>query len=155
MILPDANLLIYAVNHDAPHHQAARTWLEQVLSGTTVVGLPWLALIAFIRLTTNPRVFESPLAPEAALDMVSGWLEQPCVTPVNPGDRHWLVLSRLLRQDGTAGNLTNDAHLAALAIEYGATLCSADNDFRRFEGLDYVNPLAAGNLQESRKTCSG
>ncbi|WP_376695969.1 type II toxin-antitoxin system VapC family toxin [Wenzhouxiangella sp. EGI_FJ10305] len=154
MILPDANLLIYAVNRDAPHHQAARTWLEQVLSGTTGVGLPWLVLIAFIRLTTNPRIFESPLSPEAALDIVSGWLEQPCVVPVGPGDRHWLIFSRLLRRDGTAGNLTNDAHLAALAIEYDATLYSADNDFRRFEGLDYVNPLAPGNLQETREVYS-
>lgn len=154
MIVPDANLLIYAVNRDAPHHEAARTWLEGVLSGTTVVGLPWLVLIAFIRLTTNPRIFESPLAPESSLDLVSGWLEQPCVVLVNPGDRHWLILSRLLRRDGTAGNLTNDAHLAALAIEYAATLYSADNDFRRFEGLDYVNPISGDKLQESRQAYS-
>lgn len=148
MILPDANLLIYAVNQDTSHHEAARSWLEKTLSGTTPVGLPWLVLIAFIRLTTNPHIFESPLPPESALGVVSGWLEQPCVVLVNPGDRHWLVLSRLLRREGTAGNLTNDAHLAALAIEYDATLYSADNDFRRFDGLDYVNPLAAGKLQE-------
>ena len=149
MILPDANLLIYAVNKDAPHHHAARAWLENALSGTTPVGLTWLVLLAFIRLTTNPRIFESPLKPDAALDLVSGWLEQPCVTLVNPGDRHWLILSRLLRQDGTAGNLTNDAHLAALAIEHDATLHSADNDFRRFGELDYVNPISGGTLQES------
>lgn len=149
MILPDANLLIYAVNQDAPHHEAARSWLERVLSGTTAVGMSWLVLIAFIRLTTNPRIFESPLSPESALDIVSGWLEQPCVVLINPGDRHWLILSRLLRRDGTAGNLTIDAHLAALAMEYDATLHSADNDFRRFEGLDYANPLIAGKLQES------
>lgn len=149
MILPDANLLIYAVNRDAPHHEAARAWLEDVLSGGTPVGITWLVLLAFIRLTTNPRIFESPLKPETALDLVSGWLEQPCVTLVNPGDRHWLILSRLLRHDGTAGNLTNDAHLAALAIEYGATLHSADNDFRRFGELNYVNPISGGKLQEA------
>jgi len=155
VILPDANLLIYAVNQDAPHHEAARAWLEGALSGTTAVGMPWLVLVAFIRLTTNPRVFESPLSPESALDIASGWLEQPCVAPVNPGERHWLILSRLLRHDGTAGNLTNDAHLAALAIEYNATLYSADNDFRRFEDVEYVNPLSAGQLQESREAYSG
>lgn len=154
MILPDANLLIYAVNRDSPHHEIARTWLERTLSGTSAVGLPWLVLIAFIRLTTNPRVFGSPLAPDAALDLVSGWLEQPCVVSVNPGDRHWLILSRLLRRDGTAGNLTNDAHLAALAIEHSATLHSADNDFRRFDELDYVNPISGGRLQESREAYS-
>ena len=154
MILPDANLLIYAVNRDAPYHELARSWLESVLSGTTPVGMPWLVLIAFIRLTTSPRIFESPLAPEVTLDLVSGWLEQPCVTLINPGDRHWLILSRLLRRDGTAGNLTNDAHLAALAIEYNATLYSADHDFRRFEGLDYVNPLSGSRLQESAEAYS-
>lgn len=151
MIVPDANLLIYAVNQDARHHETARSWFETVLSGTTAVGMSWLVLIAFIRLTTNPRIFDSPIAPESALDIVSGWLEQPCVVPVNPGDRHWLILSRLLRRDGTAGNLTNDAHLAALAIEHDATLFSADNDFRRFEELRYSNPLTGGNLQESRE----
>ncbi|NBD95891.1 MAG: PIN domain-containing protein [Gammaproteobacteria bacterium] len=155
MIVPDANLLIYAVNRDAPHHEAARFWLERVLSGTSAVGMPWLVLIAFIRLTTNPRIFESPLSPESALDIVSGWLSQPCASMINPGDRHWLIFSRLLRRDGTAGNLTNDAHLAALAIEYDATLHSADNDFRRFEGLDFVNPLVAGKLQEPQDSYSG
>jgi len=117
--------------------------------------MSWLVLIAFIRLTITPPASSSRrFPPESALDIVSGWLEQPCVVPVNPGDRHWLIFSRLPRRDGTAGNLTNDADLAALAIEYNATLYSADNDFRRFEGLDYVNPLAPGNFQESRETYS-
>lgn len=154
MILPDANLLVYAVNRDTAHHEAARSWLEKTLSGTKTVGIPWLVLIAFVRLTTNPRIFEWPLSPESALDIVSGWLEQPCVVPVNPGDRHWLILSRLLRRDGTAGNLTNDAHLAALAIEYNATLYSADHDFRRFGGVDYANPLCGSRLQESGEAYS-
>lgn len=153
MILPDANLLIYAVNGDTPQHEAARTWLERTLSGTTPVGLPWLVLLAFIRLTTHPRILPTPLSPEDALDYVSGWLAQPFVTPLNPGDRHWLILDRLLRQDGTAGNLTNDAHIAAIAIEHGCALYSADYDFQRFEGLDHVNPLST-SIQESEQPYS-
>jgi len=143
VILPDANLLIYAVNRDAPHHRQARLWLEQTLSGHETVGLAWIVVLAFIRITTHPRVFDKPLAVEQALDYVEGWLSQPCVRPVTPGENHWLIMSRLLRASGSAGNLTSDAHLAAIAIEQGGTVHSADHDFKRFNGLESVNPLSA------------
>lgn len=148
LIVPDANLLIYAVNHDAPNHRFARDWLEEVLSGSTPVGLAWLVLIAFIRITTHPRILQKPLSSQAAVDYVAGWLEQPFVTALNPGERHWMILSRLLSNHGAGGNLTNDAHLAAIAIEHGATLASADHDFQRFEGLEFFNPLHAGRVHE-------
>ncbi len=148
MIVPDVNLLIYAVNKDAPQHERARSWLESSLSGSEPVGLPWLVLVAFLRLTTNKRIFESPLTATQALDLVTGWLSQPCALALNPGERHWLILSRLLLRAGTAGNLTNDAHLAAIVIEHNACLCSADNDFRRFADLNFENPLDESRLQE-------
>lgn len=141
MILPDANLLIYAVNRDAPHHPQARHWLEQTLSGHEPVGLAWIVVLAFLRITTHPRVFDRPLAAEQALDYLEGWLSQPYVRPVTPGEKHWLILSRLLRASGSAGNLTSDAHLAAISIEQGGVIHSADHDFRRFDGLEYVNPM--------------
>jgi uncharacterized protein len=148
VIVPDVNLLIYAVNQNAPHHERARSWLESALSGSEPVGLPWLVLVAFLRLTTNKRIFESPLKATHALDLVTGWLSQPCALALNPGERHWLILSRLLHRAGTAGNLTNDAHLAAIAIEHNACLYSADNDFRRFADLNFENPLDDSRLQE-------
>lgn len=141
MILPDANLLVYAVNADLPHHPRARTWLESVLSGAESVGLAWVVILAFLRVTTNPRVFERPLAIDGALGYAEEWLHHPLVKPVVPGRGHWPILRRLLADSGGAGNLTTDAHLAALALEQGYTLHSADNDFKRFPGLTHVNPL--------------
>lgn len=143
MILPDANLLIYAVNRDAPPHPQARQWLERTLSGHESVGLAWIVVLAFLRITTHPRVFDRPLAAEQALDYIEGWLSQPYVRPVAPAEKHWLILSRLLRASGSAGNLTSDAHLAAIAIEQGGVIHSADHDFRRFDGLECINPLSA------------
>ncbi|AKS43199.1 type II toxin-antitoxin system VapC family toxin [Wenzhouxiangella marina] len=148
MIVPDVNLLIYAVNEDAPQHDRARRWLEEALSGTSPVGLPWLVIIAFLRLSTHPRIFESPLPTDTALRLVNGWLAQPCARAIEPGERHWLILSQLLRDSGTAGNLSNDAHLAAIAIEHDACLHSADHDFRRFAGLRCHNPLSDYTVQE-------
>ena len=141
MILVDANLLIYAVNLNAPHHERARRWLQDALSGTTAVGLPWTSLLAFVRITTRPGILANPMAVDEAIRFVDTWLGQPFVEPVLPGEGHWAILRRLLRDSGTAGNLTSDAHLAALAIERGATICSADYDFRRFPGVEHVNPL--------------
>lgn len=148
MIVADVNLLIYAVNQSAPQHERARAWLEQRLSASETFGLPWLVLVAFLRLTTHPRIFERPLEARTALDFVTGWLAQPCARPLDPGERHWLILSQLLRQCGTAGKLTNDAHLAAIAIERNACLHSADNDFYRFPELKFHNPLAESLLQQ-------
>lgn len=142
MILVDANLLIYAVDRDSPHHAPARRWLEDVLSGSKSVGIPWIAALAFVRITTHPGVMRKPLGSASAIGYIDGWLHQPFVKLIGPGEKHWPILRNLLTASGTAGNLTSDAHLAALAIEHGATVASADNDFRRFAGVAHVNPLA-------------
>ncbi len=141
MILVDANLLIYAVNRDAPHHEAARKWLERTLSGEERVGLPWVCLLGFLRLTTRPGILANPLTVEHATEFVEDWLEQPFAEPVAPGPGHWPILRHLLLAAGTGGNLTSDLHLVAMAIEQGAAIYSADHDFQRFAGIDHVNPL--------------
>jgi toxin-antitoxin system PIN domain toxin len=139
--LPDVNLLLYAADTTSARHGPARAWLEETLSGTETVALAWLVLVGFVRIGTNATFFERPLGVEEALDLVDGWLDQPCVTLVHPTDRHTAVLRELLTPLGTAGNLTTDAHLAALAIEHGALLCSCDGDFSRFPGLRWIDPL--------------
>jgi uncharacterized protein len=139
--LVDANVLLYAVDEGSPHHDVAKPWLEEQLSGPETFGFAWAVLLAFIRLATNPRVFETPLSGEEALDLVDSWLAQPNVTLLHPTDRHSQLLRELLAPLGTAGNLTSDAHLAALAIEHGADLCSGDADFGRFAGVQWTNPL--------------
>lgn len=141
MILSDANLLIYAVNADSPQHKLARRWLEQSLSGTTSFGFTWTVMLAFLRITTHPKILQQPLSPEQAMTYLDGWLQQPCVTILQPGRNHWPILRNLINASGTAGNLTSDAHLAALAIEHGYSIYSADYDFQRFPGLTHVNPL--------------
>jgi uncharacterized protein len=142
MILVDANLLIYAVNQDAPLNRRAKPWLESALSGTETVGFSWTVLLAVLRLTTRPGLFARPLRADAAFDLVASWLDQTSATIVHPGPRHLAVLRELLQPLGTGGNLTSDAHLAALAIEHGAELCSSDTDFARFSGLKWRNPLS-------------
>ena len=142
MILVDANLLIYAIDSDAPRHDAARRWFEQTLSGAAPVGLPWVAILAFIRITTRTGIMRRPLSPSAALACAASWLEQPCVEAVAPGEHHWPILRALLEATGSAGNLTTDAHIAALALERGAHVYSADHDFARFPGVMHVDPLA-------------
>lgn len=141
MKIVDANLLLYAVDETSPPHEAARGWLERTLSSSGTVGLSWQVLLAFLRLSTRAAVFASPLSPDEALDVVDGWLAQPVVTVLHPGPRHSAVLRELLASVGTAGNLVSDAHLAALAIEHGAELCSRDADFGRFPGVRWVDPL--------------
>ena len=143
MKLPDVNLLLYAVDESAVRHEPARAWVEERLSGTETFAFAWVVLLAFIRLTTSSRVFDSPLTTQEALDLVESWLAQPCSTVVHPTTRHVSVLRELLEPLGSAGNLTTDAHLAALAIEHGAELCSTDGDFSRFPGLRWANPLEA------------
>lgn len=141
MKLVDANLLIYAINRDAPGHRKARRWLEGALSDTEAVGLAWIVLLAFLRITTRPGILERPLSIDAGLAYVDEWLSLPNVEWVMPGEAHWRILRNLLADSGTLGNLTSDAHLAALALEQGATLYSADHDFQRFPGIRHVNPL--------------
>jgi uncharacterized protein len=141
--LPDVNILLYAVDEGSVRHEPARAWVEERLSGTETFALAWVVLLAFIRLTTSSRVVRSPLRTSEALDLVDGWLAQPCATVVHPTSRHASVLRELLEPLGTAGSLTTDAHLAALAIEHGLILCSSDGDFGRFGALRWENPLNA------------
>jgi len=141
--LPDANVLLYAIDERSPRHAAARDWLNDALSGTETVGFAWIVLLAVVRLATRAVVFENPLEVGQALDLVDGWLAQPPATVVHPTDRHASVLRELLVPLGSAGNLTTDAHLAALAVEHGADLCSSDADFSRFSGVRWVDPLRA------------
>jgi len=141
VILVDANLLIYAVNRDAEDHAAARKWLEKVLSGATEVGLAWLVILAFIRVTTRAGILERPLSCEKAVAYIEEWLRQPCVSLLGPSEKHWPLFKNLITATGTGGNLTSDAHLAALALEYGAEIHSADYDFRRFQGIVHHNPI--------------
>jgi toxin-antitoxin system PIN domain toxin len=141
VILVDANILIYAVDADSPHHAPARRWLEETLSGDTPVALPWVVILAFLRITTRSGILRNPLPAEAAIEYVESWLQQPYVSAIGPGEHHWPVLRSLLRASGTAGNLTSDAHVAAMALEHGCTIASADNDFRRFAGISHLNPL--------------
>jgi uncharacterized protein len=141
MILIDANLLIYAIDSASPHHPVARRWLEKILSGTETVGLAWSVILAFLRIVTHPAVMHRPLSPEDALGYVDSWLQQPYVHAIVPGDKHWFLLRDLLHSTGTAGNLTSDSHLAALALEHDCTVYSADHDFGRFPGVRQVNPL--------------
>ena len=141
MILVDANLLLYAINPDLPQHPEARNWWEGALSGTAAVGMPWVVILAFLRLTTSARVFDHPLDPQQAYGYIDEWLAQPVAEPVAPGPHHWSILRNLLEACGTAGNLTTDAHIAALALEHGYAVYSADNDFQRFSGIRHVNPL--------------
>ena len=141
MIVVDLNLLLYAINEDAADHGAARAWWERVLAGDEPVGLPWTVVLGFLRIATHPRVFPSPLSAAQALDLMDEWLDRPPVRIAEPGTAHWRIFRQLLDQLGTAGNLTSDAHLAAIAIEHGASLCSTDNDFSRFPAVHWIDPL--------------
>lgn len=138
----DLNLLLYAVNRDSPRHSDANKWLQEAMSGEERIALAWTVILGFIRVTTSARILEHPLSVDDALLAVDAWLSQPSVSPLEPGDGHWSILRDLLLEAGSAGNLTNDAHLAALAIEHGAELCSTDADFARFKRLRWTNPLS-------------
>jgi len=142
VILPDVNLLLYAVDTEAPRHEQARGWLEGALSGTEEVGFAWAVVLGFVRISTNPSVFEEPLGADQAFGYVEEWLARPVVLTLSPGSGHVALMRELLERLGVAGNLTSDAHLAALAIEHGAELCSSDTDFARFRGLRWSDPIA-------------
>ncbi len=142
MILVDANLLIYARVSTFPQHKRARVWLDEQLNGPTAVGLPWPSLLAFLRLVTNPRVFERPEPIEAAWTQVREWIECDSVWIPEATERHAEILGRLFSDPGIQANLVQDAHMAALAIEHGLQLCSTDGDFARFKDLQWINPLA-------------
>lgn len=145
MKLLDANVLLYAYNKDSIHHETCRLWLERAFSAPEPIALPWQTLLAFIRIATNPRVSTTPLTGEQACAIVSRWFEHPNVTIVTAAERFWTILRELIREAHVSGPLVTDAALAALALEHGATLCSTDRDFRRFRGLELIDPLEKAN----------
>jgi uncharacterized protein len=139
--LVDANLLVYAVSESFEQHARARRWLDQRLNDEVPLGLPWPSLVAFVRLVSNPRIFDQPVAVSAAWRQVEEWLACRPVWIPQPTERHAVILGKLLRGSGGRSTLVHDAHLAALALEHGLAVASADADFSRFEGLRWENPL--------------
>jgi len=136
----DANILLYAVNPAAPLHERARTWLDDAIGGGETVGFAWAVVLAFLRLATNPAVFPRPLSVDEAAGIVELWLAQAGAVVVEPTVRHLNLVRGLLGDTGTAANLVNDAHLAALAVEHGAEVVSFDRDFQRFPGVRWSTP---------------
>jgi hypothetical protein len=141
--LLDANILLHAYDPRFPRQELAAAWLERTVSGSEQVGLAWVTVLAFLRLSTNPRAFPLPFSTEEAGSIVSSWLERPNVSILEPTENHWQMLSSLLTRAQARGDLVTDAHLASLAIEHGATLCTNDRDFARFPGLKLLDPLEA------------
>ncbi len=142
MILVDANILLYAEDSLSPQHQKARVWWDDLLSQEDPVCLCWAVVSAFIRIGTNPRVFEQPLSLKQAIARVQSWLDQPCTRIVRPTENHWTYFQHMLIGGQALANLVTDAHLAALAIENGCSLASTDADFARFPKLKWFNPLS-------------
>ena len=142
MILVDVNLLLHAYNPRSADHDRSRVWLESIFSGSELVRLPWFIVWAFLRISTNSRVFAHPLSMAEATGIVSSWFAEPAVGMLEPGDRHWEILQELMEDGQVTGPLVMDAALAAIAIEYGATLHTTDRDFARFPGLKWTNPIA-------------
>lgn len=139
MIVLDTNVLIYSVHTGSSQHERTARWLDRVLDEPQVLGLPWVAALGFIRISTNARIFPEPLTVDEAMTVLDAWHAHPAVTVPQPSTRHLSVLSGLLREAGTAGNLTTDAHIAALAIEHGASVATFDRDLARF-GVTVVVP---------------
>jgi len=143
MILIDANLLLYAYDSGSEYHRAAADWLAAALSGPELTGLAWVTILAFLRIGTHPRMRAQPFTAAEAVAIVQEWLDQPNVRLLAPTDRHWAILKDLIPKAQVRAALMTDAHLAALAIEHGAVLCTNDRDFTRFPGLKWSNPLDA------------
>lgn len=142
MVVVDSNVLLYAVNPDSAQHAESKAWLDHALSGEETVAFSWVAVVAFLRLATHPSVFRDPMAIDEAAGQVDDWLAAPGAVVVEPTSRHVAVLQGLLEPRGTGGNLVNDAHLAALAVEHGADVVSFDRDFARFTGVRHRLPQA-------------
>ena len=141
MTVVDANVFLYAYNEDAPQQRAAADWLTKLLESGEMIGLPWVTLWAFIRISTNSRVWTNPRPAAEAFAIVREWLAQSGVVALQAGPLHLDILEKLSKDHGVVGPLATDAVLAAIAIEHGASLASTDQDFRRFTGLKWVNPL--------------
>ena len=142
MKIADANLLLYAYNESAPQHERAKEWLEKTLASPEIFGLSWQVIIAFLRISTNPKSFPLPFTLSETIEIVDDWLAQPQVRIILPTEKHWTIFSSLIIEGQTNGAMMMDAHLAALAIEHGAVLATADRDFARFTKLKTINPLA-------------
>lgn len=140
MILLDANILLYSANPSAPEHQPVRQWLEGAFGGPEWIGLPWIVIWAFLRIATNPRLFPDPLTVEEGFSYVSGFLSQPRVNLVEPGDSHFAVLESFAKRHRISGPRLTDAVLASMAIEQGATLATTDRGFLQFDELNVINP---------------
>lgn len=141
-MLVDANILLYAVDEATPKHAIARQWLEEALNGPRRIGLPWSSMLAFVRIVTHPRALADPLLPAVAWSFVDDWLGAPAAWVPQPGRGYQDLLRRLVCDLDLRGNLVSDAALAALCLEHGLTVVSADSDFARFPGLRWLNPLA-------------
>lgn len=142
MIVLDANILIYSYNSGSSYHKRARSWLEETLSGLEAVGLPWQAVSAFLRVMTNPKLPAERFSLTRAAEIVDLWLAHPNVQVLTPGDHYWPLFRRMVVEGRAAGPLVSDAEIAALTVEYGGVLHTADRDFARFPGLRWKNPLA-------------
>jgi toxin-antitoxin system PIN domain toxin len=140
-MLVDANILLFAADRSSPFHGAATAWLTDALNGPRRVGMPWQSLGAFLRISTNPRATDRPLEPGAAWSFVSEWLAAATVWTPGPTERHAEVLGSLIERYRLRGNLVTDAELAALAVEHGLEVCSADTDFARFDEIRWTNPV--------------
>lgn len=140
MFIVDTNVLVQAVNRDAPQHVGCRDWLDRHLEGAGTVGFPWVVALGFIRIVTHQKVLPRPLTVDQALEVLDRWLSQPTAVVCQPSGRHRQLLAEYLRKAGTGGNLTTDAHLAALATELQATIVSFDRDFDRFPGVRWIQP---------------
>jgi toxin-antitoxin system PIN domain toxin len=144
VIVVDANVLLFSQNRSAQQHDACREWLERTLSGVETVGLPWIVVLAFLRLSTSLKIYPEPLPMSVANSIVSGWLDRRSVALIQPTEDHWGLLSSLLSETRISGSDVTDAHLAALTMEHEATLCTIDRGFARFRGLKTIDPLDEG-----------
>lgn len=142
MILIDANLLIYATMKTFSNHSKVKEWLDKKLNGETPVGMPWSSILSFLRIVTNPRIFEAPVSSKEAWKVIEFWLDCPTVWIPQSTEKHRRILERLIQETSVQANLIPDAHLAALAIEHGLMLCSTDGDFARFRKLKWENPFS-------------
>ncbi len=143
MITPDANIILYAYNEDAPPHIEAKKWFEEQLSSPTSFGLSWQVITAFLRISTNPKAFPQPFSFNEAIEIVDEWLALPNIELLTPSINHWTIFQSLIVEGQTKAALMMDAHLAALTIEHGATLATTDRDFQKFSGLQTINPLTS------------
>ena len=139
MLIPDLNVLVHSVNSDDRNFEASAEWVSSAMNGAETIGLAWVVLVGFVRLTTSRRVLRAPLDSSEAVDMVRSWQSRSCTVLVEPTARHLDLLQGLLAETGTGGNLVNDAHIAVLALEHAATVITYDTDFERF-GVPWERP---------------